>query len=375
LVPEAKCVTIGIGTDRPGLDRYLSPTPWSPAWVSVSVWGLFLGKVIITTQSLDLSIIIVNWNVRALLRRCLSSILAPASPDPDVPYTWLLRSAQAQVYRFEVLVVDSASSDGSVEMVRAEFPALRLYASQENLGYAGGNNWGMRNSHGRYALLLNPDTRVLGDALSEMVAYLDRHPAVGVLGPQLLYPDGGVQSSRRRFPTLRTALIESTFLQKWFPAHPVLRRYYVQDCPDDAISDVDWVTGACMLIRREAMEQVGLIDEAFFMYSEELDWQRRIRAAGWKVTYLPTAQIVHDEGKSSEQVIVFRHIQFQKSKIRYFKKHYGKKAGVMVRCWLLLNYAYEWGIEAPKWLLGYKRDLRRERMRAYGQVLRSRLSE
>jgi len=261
-----------------------------------------------------------------------------------------------------------------VDMVREEFPDVRLYASETNLGDTGGNNLGIRESRGRYVLLLNADTKVLGDALVTMVAHMDRHSNVGVLGPQLLWPDGSVQSSRRRFPSLRTALIESTFLQKWFPKHPVLRLYYVLDRPDDAISEVDWVNGSCILVRREVIKQVGLLDDAFFMYSEELDWQKRIKAAAWKVVYLPTAQVVHYEGKSSEQVTAFRHIRFAMSKVLYFRKHHGQMAAGLIRCWLLFNYAYEWTVEALKWCVGHKRDLRRERMRVYGQVLGSRLS-
>ena len=306
---------------------------------------------------MDLSIIIVNWNVRDLLRQCLYSIQKETS-------RW-------DASRWEVIVVDSASTDGSVEMVQQEFPWVRLIASQENLGYAGGNNVGIRASRGRYILLLNPDTEVIGDALVAMVAYMDEHPDVGALGPMLLNPDGTVQSSRRRFPTLLTAFCESTVLQQWFPRNPVLSRYYVLDRPDDAVSEVDWVTGACILLRREAVEQVGLLDEEYFMYSEELDWCKRARDAGWKVVYLPTAKVVHYGGKSSEQVIAFRHIRFQRSKVRYFRQHHGRLAGALVRGCLLLNYAYLLSVETLKWLVGHKRSLRRERMRAYWQVLRS----
>jgi GT2 family glycosyltransferase len=327
---------------------------------------------------LDLSIVIVNWNVCDLLRMCLRSILDRGCVEEGEPGIWMLRPAdswpEAQPgFRFEVLVVDSASRDGSVEMVRREFPNVRLYASETNLGYTGGNNLGMRESRGRYVLILNPDTEVLDDALATMVAYMDDHPAVGVVGPQLLWPDGGVQSSRRRFPTLRTALVESTFLQNWFPRHPALRRYYAWDLPDGATNEVDWVQGACLMVRRAAIDQVGLLDDAYFMYSEELDWQRRMASAGWKVVYLPDAQIVHHEGKSSEQVVAFRHIRFARSKVRYFSKHHGSLVGQLVRGWLLFNYLYEWGVEACKWCLGHKRALRRERMCVYGQVLKSRL--
>ena len=324
---------------------------------------------------IDLSVVIVSWNVSSLLNRCLHSILDAAVLDEDLPGVWRYPNPgqPGAAFRFEVLVVDSASSDDSVERVRREFPDVRLYPSDTNLGYTGGNNLGMRESRGRMVLVLNPDTEVRGDALATMLAYMDAHPEVGVVGPQLLWPDGSVQSSRRRFPTLCTAFVESTFLQKWFPRHPVLRRYYALDLPDDAVNEVDWVQGACLMVRREVIEQVGLFDDAYFMYSEELDWQRRVSAAGWKVVYLPTAQIVHHEGKSSEQVVAFRHIRFGRSKVRYFRKHHGPAAGRLVRAWLLLNYLYEWTIEALKWSVGHKRSLRRERMRVYGQVIKSRL--
>jgi GT2 family glycosyltransferase len=153
----------------------------------------------------------------------------------------------------------------------------------------------------------------------------------------------------------------------------VLRRYYVLDRPDDVPSEVDWLTGACLLVRQTVVEQVGLLDDEYFMYSEELDWQRRVSEAGWVIVYLPAAQVVHHEGKSSDQVVAFRHIRFGSSRVRYFRKHWGWLAGRLVRGWLLLNYTYEWCIEGLKWCVGHKRDLRRERMRVYGEVLRSRL--
>ncbi len=318
---------------------------------------------------IDLSIIIVNWNVCDLLRRCLESLLAGAQPDADAPDLWL--SPDSPSFRFEIIVVDSASSDGSVYMVQSEFPRVILHASPTNLGYAGGNNWGLEHARGRYVLILNPDTWLPPGTLPLMLRYLDEHPQVGVVGPQLCYPDGSIQSSRRRFPTLTVALVESTFLQKWFPRHPALRRYYTLDLPDQATGEVDWLSGACLMARREVIAQVGLFDEAFFMYSEELDWQKRIRAAGWHIVYLPTARVIHYEGKSSEQVIALRHIRFQKSKIRYMTKHHGRWIGRLVRAWLLFNYVYEWTVEALKWLAGHKRPLRRERMQVYAQVLRT----
>ena len=301
----------------------------------------------------DLSVIIVNWNVRDLLRRCLHSILA------NLPTGQL-----------EVIVVDNGSTDGSAEMVRTEFPQVHLLANPDNRGFTGANNQGLAVARGRYVLLLNPDTEVVGDALETLVAFADAHPDVGVVGPQLLNPDGTVQSSRRRFPTLATALLESTWLQPYAPRR-LLARYYVLDRPDDEVQDVDWVTGAALMARREAVEQVGPLDEGFFMYSEELDWCRRFRAAGWRVVYLPTARIIHHEGKSSEQVLPARHIHFQTSKIRYFRKYHGPAAAEVLRLVLLGNYLWQIGVEGAKWLLGHKRPLRAERIAAYRQVAQS----
>ena len=120
------------------------------------------------------------------------------------------------------------------------------------------------------------------------------------------------------------------------------------------------MTGSCLLVRRSVIEQVGPLDDAYFMYSEELDWQKRIRDAGWGIVYLPTAQVIHHEGKSSEQVRALTHIRFGRSKVRYFAKHHGALAGSVVRTWLLVNYSYEWTVEALKWAAGHRRDLRRE---------------
>jgi len=292
-----------------------------------------------------------------LLRRCLSLGGGEAHLAP--------------LFTTEVIVVDCASSDGSVEMVRREFPGVRLIASDENLGYARGNNRGLAGAAGRYLLILNPDTEVVSDALAAMVRYLDEHPAVGAGGPQLRYPDGTLQSSRRRFPTLAAAFCESTLLHQWFPNNPVARRYHLADRPADMLQPVDWLVGAALMIRREAWDQVGPFDEGFFMYFEELDWCRRCRAAGWEIHYLPAAQIIHYAGKSSEQVVAARTIRFQRSKIRYFRKYYGAGWALVIRLFLLATFAFQLTEESLKWLVGHRRDLRRERMAAYWQVLSS----
>lgn len=303
---------------------------------------------------LDLSIIIVSWNVRDLLRECLVSV-----------------DAGRRELELEVIVVDSASSDGSTEMVANEFPWVKIVPEMENVGFSRGNNLGISQAKGRHLLLLNPDTQLKAGALSQMVDYLDSKPAIGALGPKLLFPDGSIQSSRRRFPTLATGFFESTWLQSIAP-RSLLRNYYVLDRPDDAVSEVDWVMGACLLVRREACEEVGPLDEGYFMYSEEMEWQRRIKDAGWKVVYYPTARVIHHEGKSSEQVVARRHITFQRSKLRYYRQYHGPFPASVLRAFLLASYAWQLGLEAVKGLLlGHKRILRQQRVRAYWEVLKS----
>jgi GT2 family glycosyltransferase len=314
----------------------------------------------------DLTIIIVSWNVRDLLQRCLRSTFdVQRSTEANAVLS------ASSVPRIEVIVVDNASTDGSAEMVRAEFPTVRLVANDENRGFTAASNQGLAISRGRCLVLLNPDTEVVGDALATMLHHLDSNPEIGALGPQLRYPDGSRQSSRRRFPTFATALVESTVVQEWWSDHGVLRRYYMADTPDDAIQPVDWVVGACLLVRRQVYEQVGELDEGFFMYSEEMDWCKRIKDAGWEVVYLPTATVIHHEGKSSEQVVPSRHIHFQSSKVRYFRKHHGSFQAEALRWFLLGTYGYQLAREGLKWLVGHKRPMRAERVRAYRQVLRS----
>ena len=307
----------------------------------------------------DLSVVIVNWNVCALLRRCLHSISTGTASGPTC----------------QVIVVDCASVDDSVTMVQHEFPDVQLIISPENLGYARGANLGAAQASGRYLMIMNPDTEVVGNALAILVQYMDAHPEVGAAGPQLRYADGRLQSSRRRFPTLATAFWESTLLQQWFPRNRFACHYYMADRTADSAQPVDWLVGAALIIRRAAWKEVGPLDEGYFMYFEELDWCRRCHAAGWEVHYVPQAVIIHHEGKSSDQVPAVRTIHFQRSKVRYFRKYHGTAWANLVRFFLLCTFVIQLLEETLKWLIGHKRWLRRERMNAYWQVLRSGLLE
>lgn len=307
-----------------------------------------------------LNIIIVSWNVRELLRACLRSLQAHA----------------CGVAEQRVIVVDNASADGTIDMVRAEFPAVDVIANTTNRGFTGGNNDGLRVALDRaggdddFVLLLNPDTEAGPGALDVLVRQARSDAGIGVVGPQLRYPNGAVQSSRRRLPTLATAMFESTWLQSVAPRR-LLDAYYVRDRRDDEACDVDWVVGAALLARASAALAVGGFDEGFFMYSEELDWCKRFRDRGWRVVYQPAAVVVHHEGKSSEQVSAKRMLYFNASKVRYFAKHHGRLAADLLRLSLLAQFAWQTGLEGVKWLAGSRRELRAERVRAYVGVLRS----
>jgi GT2 family glycosyltransferase len=307
-------------------------------------------------MTIDLSIIIVSWNVAELVAACLNSIVA--------------NTADLRLH-LEIIVVDSASTDDTIAVLRERFPHVKLLQQSENLGFTRCNNIGLQAAVGRHLMLLNPDTEVIGNALYRMVEYLNQNSNVGVVGPHTLNTDGTTQSTRRHFPNLLTAFFESTWLQRFAPKS-LLEHYYVNDgAGDDSILDVDWMQGSALMIRREVYEQIGGLDEGYVMYSEEMDWCRRAKNAGWRAVYLGTAQIIHHGGKSTEQVVARRHIYFQQSKLRYFRKYHGWLSAQLLRTFLLGSYVWQLALEAGKAALGHKRAMRLERVSAYWQVLRS----
>ena len=307
----------------------------------------------------DIAILIVSWNVRELLLACLAAL-------PD---------AVGEDFSYEVIVVDNASSDGTVAAVQEAFPQVQIIANKDNRGFTGGNNQALAAARGRFLLLLNPDTKPQPGSIAQLARYLEAHPDVGMVGPRLRYGDGSPQPNRRRFPTLATLFTESTIVQHYFPNLGLFARYVMADRPDDIEQEVDWLVGAALMARREVYEQIGGLDEGFFMYSEELDWCRRAQAAGWRIAYDPAAEIIHYEGKSSEQAVARRDIAFFSSRVRYAHKYHGPVWAELLRWWLLATFVFQWLREGAKWLLGRKRTLRAQRMRAYGQVLRSGLKK
>lgn len=344
---------------------------------------------------IDLAIIIVSWNVRDLLRRCLHSVVASL--------------AQSGI-DYQILVVDNASSDGTPAMLYAEFPQIQVYEQDRNLGFAAANNLALSAlgftdhrtpicrqaasvaaSLPTYVLLLNPDTEIVADALPQLVAYLDAHPDLVAVGPQLRYAHGPIQSSRRRFPTRLTFFWESTPLERCWPMNPWSRRYHCLDYDASHVQRVDWLVGAALLVRGTAIAQAGLLDPLFFMYSEELEWQYRLQATAAPfqpdnqrspalrlaqppvpaIAYLPDAVIIHHEGQSSSQVPVAQHMHFQQSKLRLARLLYGRRFALVVRIFVLACYGWELASESIKFALGHRRPLRRQRIGVYATLLRS----
>lgn len=308
----------------------------------------------IVGEEIAVSIVIVSRDTRGVLGACLRSIAAHAGEVAT-----------------ETIIVDCASSDGTPAMVRADFPDAILLEPGANLGFARGNNLGIRRARGALVLLLNPDTELTPGALPALVSALAADPAVGVVGPRLCYPDGSVQSSRRRFPTLATAAVESTLLQEWLPGHSALHTYVMGDVPDDAAHDADWLVGACLLARRAVFASAGLLDERLFLYSEEPEWCWRVRRAGWRVRYLPAAEVIHHEGTSTSQHIAARQRAFATSKAHAMARIHGPRAGLLTRGVLAIDQGARLMREGAKWAVGHKRPLRAARVAAAWGTLRA----
>jgi GT2 family glycosyltransferase len=282
----------------------------------------------------------------------------------------LHRDIQAGELTIEVTVVDNASGDGSPEVVAREFPWVRLVRNSRNAGFGAAHNQALRDATARYLMVLNSDARPEPHALARLVRYLDAHPDVAIVGPRLRRANGDVQPSRRRFPTAATLFLESTQLQRLSPQNAVLRRFYMADRPDDEEQDVDWLSGACLCIRTSAAEQSGLFDERYFMYSEEVDLCRRYKARGWRVVYLPDAEVIHVESASADQDLVARDRMFQTSKLRYAERWHGRGVAVTLRLYLAVEYALRWVEESVKLVAGSRVTERRQRLRVIRAGLR-----
>lgn len=293
---------------------------------------------------MDLGIVIVNYNTKTLLRRCLETVFA------------------SEGVTFRVCVVDNASTDGSAAMTAAEFPQVLLIANSDNPGYPTANNQGLQalgfaigqpNTECRHALLLNPDTELPPDALARVVHFLDAHPEIGVVGPKLLRPDGSLdRACRRSFPTVEVSFYQMVGLARLFPNSRRFARYNLTYLDPDQSAEVDSVVGAFMLVRGAAVAKVGLLDESFFMYGEDLDWAFRIKAAGWKVYYYPEVTVLHVKRAASRQNPQSR-VAFWRAMEIFYRKHYAAQTALPIH-WAVIG-----GVRLAAWVTQLRVNLQR----------------
>jgi len=263
----------------------------------------------------DLSIVIVNYDVKRNLKECLESIY---------------RSTKR--VSFKITVVDNNSSDGSGDMVKLEFPEVKLIENCQNLGFAKAANQGLIENEGRYTLLLNPDTVVLPNALDRMVEFMDENPGAGALGCKLLNSDGSLQPSCRSFPTLRAAFFENSGLERLFPKNRLIGKYRMGYWEHNCVREVDQPMGSVLMLRTATVNQVGLMDEQFYMYYEEVDWCYRIKKRGWKIYFTPHAGVVHHAGQSTSQALGNMLIERYRSMHKFFRKHFGLIPEALLKC-------------------------------------------
>lgn len=270
---------------------------------------------------MELSICIVSWNVKELLNKCLNSIF-------EYP----------PLTEFEVIVADNDSSDGFAEMVGAFFPEIISIRNKKNLGFSSANNQCIRISKGKYVLILNPDTEILPGSLAALIKFLDEHPEAGATAPKLLNPDRTLQRSVLAFPSLGAMIMRLIFIEQLWPGNPFTKRYLLPDFDYEKAAEIDQPMGAAILIRKEVLDKVGLFDEKSFMFFDEVDLCFRIKKAGWKIYFTPSAQLIHHGGSSIKKwgaLNLGKH--WTRSRNLYFKKHFGVKALITLYLFDLLR--------------------------------------
>ncbi len=285
-----------------------------------------------TTDLMDVSIVIVNWNTKDILRDCVKSIYE-----------------QTHEIQYEIIVVDNGSSDGSAKMLKATFPQVKLIENSWNKGFAAANNQGMKTAAGRYILLLNSDTIICNGAIQKSILYADAHHDVGVLGCRVLWPDGRHQFSCFRFPSLPNITLAAIMVVRQLPginfAFLHSERYRYHDFNREL--DVDIVAACFLLVRHEVLDQVGLMDEDYFMYGEEVDWCYRIRRGGWIVRYFPGAKIIHLFGASSAKALEETKINKRRGQLLFLHKAYGMRYAWLANAIMVIGVV----LRIPLWLI------------------------
>ncbi len=291
-----------------------------------------------------LSIVVLSWNTSELLRACLAS-LRRLPPDLD----------------HEVIVVDNASADGSADMVAREFPEARLIRNEQNLGYAAGNNAGIRASSGRHVLLLNSDTEVAPDAPGLLVSHLEQDPSCGAVGAQLLNPDGTIQRACMRFPNLAVLIGFDTWFGKRFPLKCALERYFYRDFDHASSREVEQPPAAALAVPRRVFDQVGLLDEDLFLFFNDVDLCRRLRAAGFRIHFLAEARVLHHGGASTRGYREFA-LEWHRNRARYYRRAYGRLACRLAKVMTAWRALEEW------WRTAHRMTDRAERRAASAEI-------
>ena len=305
------------------------------------------------TGTPEISVVIVAWNAKRYLELCLNS-LAEAPPKRSM----------------EVFVVDNASSDGTAEMVETAYPWVKFIKSNENLGFSRGNNVAIRQCRGRYIALVNPDVIVFPGCLDALADFLDENPRVGDVGPRVFNPDMTQQSTCRRFPTLWNNFCSATRLETIFKGSRFFAGEHMFYFPHDRTLPVDVIVGCFSMIRREAFEEVGLLDEGLFMYGDDVDWCRRARNAGWEVVFYPGARAIHDRGKTTAPYPVRFAVAQQRSVLRYWKKHHSRVEVLGIRCIMLFHHLMRYATATVSGIFESRRTTNGVRKQISGACLR-----
>jgi hypothetical protein len=277
---------------------------------------------------MQLTVIIVSYNAKAYLGKCLRALYEQTTLRP-----------------LEVIVVDNASTDGSLAMLARDFPEVKGIASVDNIGFSGANNIAMREATGDFYLLLNNDAVVTPGAVDTMLRIMQEKPDVGALGPLLRNEDGSVQLSYGSMISLHTEAIQRFLTRGNARGNPLVRRLVENRSKKEAYPD--WVSGACMMLRAEILEKVGLFDDCFFMYSEEVDLCERIRRAGYRVFYTPETEVIHVGGKSTEANPEKAAFEYRRSQLYFYSKHYGRGRVLLLKAYLLVSIAVRWLVGTP----------------------------
>jgi GT2 family glycosyltransferase len=297
---------------------------------------------------IDVSVVIVNWNTKTLLLDCIRSLYD----------TTLTR-------RMEVIVVDNASTDGSVEAVEHCFPNVTMICNDMNLGFAKANNIGIGASSGKYVCLVNSDIKVLDGCIESMCAYMNTHPAIGLLGPQILNKDLSLQSSCGELPSVKSSLMQALMLDKLLPRLRYCRNRFMDDFDHRTLRHVETLSGCFLMARREALDQVGPLDERFFFYAEDVDWCKRFHNAGWPLVFYPGGRAIHYGGASSAAAPTKFLIEMERANMQYWRKHHSWIANQTVAAITIAHYWLRIWIWAMIYLFRPSSSIARHMIRKY----------